>query len=123
MDISTINVLLAAALPLAGTGLAAFLRMDYRRRRAERDRLERDMELLKGGVQALLRDRLVALYKTYYMEQHYVPLHIKESYENCYQHYHSLGANGIMDGMARDVRKAPIAPPSDETEQKGGCST
>lgn len=82
--------------------IAAFLTYIIRRIRA-----------LDYGIQAVLRDRLRYLYKTY-AKQKYVNLDDREDWENMYQQYHSLGRNGVMD----DVRKKLLELPTEKP--KGG---
>lgn len=53
-------------------------------------------EALEYGVQALLRDRLYQMY-FHYMEKGSAPLYARENFQNMYEKYHALGANGVMD--------------------------
>lgn len=48
------------------------------------------------GVQALLRDRLIAEYNKY-TEKGFAPIYAKENFENMWTQYHNLGVNGVMD--------------------------
>ena len=50
------------------------------------------------GTQALLRDRLYHIYYKY-KELGYRSSHSTENFENIYQQYHTLGANGVMDDV------------------------
>lgn len=63
------------------------------------------------GVQALLRDRLYQNYH-HYLEKGYAPLYARENFENMYQQYHTLGANGVMDDIYKKFMELP-------TEQNG----
>lgn len=58
---------------------------------------DRAMEL---GMQAMLRDRIYQLYR-YCNDKGFASLAERENFENMYQQYHNLGANGVMD----DYRK------------------
>lgn len=58
------------------------------------------------GVQALLRDQLIHNYN-YYKEKGYAPIYAKENFENMWQQYHSLGANGVMDEVHERFKKLP----------------
>ena len=58
------------------------------------------------GVQALLRDRLYQAYNHHH-EKEYAPIHAKENFENMWQQYHNLGANGVMDGVHEAFMKLP----------------
>ena len=59
------------------------------------------------GVQALLRDQLLQNYN-YYKEKGYAPIYAKENFENMWQQYHSLGANGVMDEVHERFKKLPL---------------
>ena len=55
-------------------------------------------EVVKRGLQALLRHELYELYNKYY-HLGWAPLDVKNDFENIYLGYHNLGKNGVMDGM------------------------
>lgn len=55
-------------------------------------------EALKAGVQAILRDRLYGMYYKYKALGH-TNADARANFENLYQQYHALGANGVMDDI------------------------
>ena len=61
---------------------------------------------LELGVQALLRDRLIHQYEKY-KSRGYAPIYAKENFENLYEQYHKLGANGVMDSIHEEFRNLP----------------
>ena len=63
-------------------------------------------EALQLGVQALLRDRLIAEYNKY-SEKGYAPIYAKENFENMWTQYHNLGANGVMDEIHEKFKDLP----------------
>lgn len=65
---------------------------------------------VKRGVQALLRDRLMAGYK-FYRAQGYADEDDRSNLENVYVQYHSLGANGVMDDLRDKFLQLPVDPP------------
>lgn len=81
-------------------------------RRIKREH-EHDVATEKG-LQALLRDRLIYQYEKY-KGKGYVPIYAKENFENLYQQYHALGANGVMDDIRDEFRKLPTRSDNDET--------
>ncbi len=83
------------------------------------DEIEKKNEVLKRGVQALLRHELYALYDEYYKEKGYAPLDIKNDFEFIYLGYHNLGKNGVMDGIHERFMKLPddIESAEDNTEK------
>lgn len=65
------------------------------------------------GVQALLRERMIENYNKW-NEKGYAPIYAKQSFENCWQQYHSLGANGVMDDIHIKFLALPTEPPKEE---------
>jgi hypothetical protein len=53
---------------------------------------------LARGVQALLRTQLYEDYNKW-QERGYAPIEARQNFENCYQRYHRLGKNGVMDDI------------------------
>ena len=68
---------------------------------------EKKTESVQLGVQALLRDRLYATYMRY-SEKGYAPIYARENFENMYNQYHILGANGVMDDIYRKFMALPL---------------
>lgn len=67
---------------------------------------------LQLGIQALLRDRLLNEYRIHSREG-YASYQTRENFENMYQQYHSLGANGVMD----DIRDKFLALPLEKESE------
>ena len=68
---------------------------------------EKKTESVQLGVQALLRDRLYSTYM-HYQEKGYAPIYARENFENMYNQYHVLGANGVMDDIYRKFMHLPL---------------
>lgn len=62
------------------------------------------------GIQALLRNALIQQYD-FWSTKHHAPIHIKDNFNNMYQQYHALGANGVMDNMYHAFMELPVTPP------------
>lgn len=88
---------------LAAGGLAAGLRLLYRRQK-ETDRRQRAAE---RGIQALLRDRIVQAYY-HYAERGWITLHGLENVEALYREYHALGGNGTVTKLVEDLRELDV---------------
>ena len=69
---------------------------------------------IRRGVQALLRAQLISDWN-YYSDKGYAPIYARENFENVYQQYHSLGANGVMD----DLRSKFLALPDRKDDEHG----
>ena len=69
---------------------------------------EQKQNALELGVQALLRDRLIYQYEKY-KAKGYAPIYVKENFENLYEQYHRLGANGVMDSIHEEFKNLPVS--------------
>ena len=65
------------------------------------------------GVQALLRDRLYQSYN-HFSDKGYAPIYARENFENMWNQYHNLGANGVMDDLHEKFLELPDRPPEEE---------
>lgn len=65
------------------------------------------IKAIKSGVQALLRAQMISLWNQY-SDKGYAPIYERENFENIYQQYHSLGANGVMDDIRQKFLALPI---------------
>ena len=81
------------------------------------EKSEESTTTLKLGTQALLRAQLYELYGKWHDDKGYAPIYAKENFNNCYQKYHTLGANGVMDKLYDDFMNLPT-----EKEFKRNCS-
>lgn len=81
------------------------------------EEIEKKNEVLKRGVQALLRHELYELYDIYYQEKGYAPLDIKNDFEFIYLGYHNLGKNGVMDGIHERFMKLPDEPKEEKSKK------
>lgn len=72
---------------------------------------------VKLGVQALLRAQMIHDYNKW-AERGYAPIYARENFQNCWNQYHALGANGVMDDIHNKFLMLPIEPPN--KEEKNG---
>lgn len=68
--------------------------------------LRSELQAIKLGTQAVLRNSLIELYEIYY-HQGFAPIYVKDNYDNLYKQYHALGANGVMDSYYAQFMKLP----------------
>ena len=59
------------------------------------------------GVQALLRAQMINDYNKWIMKK-YAPIYARENFENMYNQYHTLGANGVMDDVYKKFMALPL---------------
>lgn len=62
------------------------------------------------GVQALLRAQMIADYNKW-EDRGYAPIYARQNFENCWQQYHNLGVNGVMDDLHNKFLQLPTEPP------------
>lgn len=71
-----------------------------------------DTKAVKHGVQALLRAQMIEDYNKW-SERGYAPIYARQNFENCWKHYHSLAANGVMDDIHNKFLCLPTDPPEE----------
>ncbi|GHU83887.1 hypothetical protein FACS1894196_4500 [Clostridia bacterium] len=67
---------------------------------------KKDYESIKGGVVALLSDRIVQAYR-YHMEQGYCSILDKQSMEKVFVSYQRLGGNGTTEKLYESITELP----------------
>ena len=65
-----------------------------------------EQEAIKGGIQALLRDRIIQAYNKY-NDLGYIPIYGLENVEAMYKQYHNLGGNGTITKLMETLRDLP----------------
>ena len=68
--------------------------------------VKQENKAIRLGLQALLRDRLIEKYDKY-TDKGYAPIYARENFENMWKQYHSLGENGVMDGLHAKFMELP----------------
>lgn len=102
MDMSILKVIVTTV--IAQSGIIGIITAAIMKK-LKKDKIE--SQALYMGVQAILRHELYALYTEYYCRKKYAPVYVKEDFENMYKWYHTLGANGVMDGIHEQFQKLP----------------
>lgn len=74
---------------------------------------KQEQDAIKMGLQSLLRSEITKAYYKY-KEQGWIPIYALESIEGNYKNYESLGANGVIDGLWKELLSLP------HTKQNGG---
>lgn len=75
-----------------------------------------DLQLIKKGIQAILKNDLKVRYE-YWIEEGYAPDDARDDLEAEYRVYHSLGKNGVMDSRRANFLALPAVQPKEETEE------
>jgi hypothetical protein len=71
----------------------------------------REIEAIKLGMQALLRDRIIQLY-TKYSDRGYFPIYERENIQELSKQYFALGGNGVVHGLLEKLEALPTEPPN-----------
>ena len=101
--IFTMEQFLAHAVNIVIGILIATLWQKFRKSQEEQD-------AIKLGLQSLLRGEITKAYYRY-KEQGWIPLYALESIEGNYKNYEILGANGVIDGLWKELMALPHTKP------------
>ena len=71
------------------------------------------LELVEGGMQALLRDRIIQIYN-HCADRGYCPIYERENAEKLYTQYHALGGNGTVTELMNKINAMPTEKPECE---------
>ena len=85
------------------------------KRKDKDDKDDADLQLIKKGIQAILKNDLKVRYE-HWIEAGYAPDDARDDLEAEYKVYHSLGKNGVMDG--RRARFLNLPTEIKETEDR-----
>ena len=86
--------------------IAAGLTYGYNRIAKRVALLQNRWEAVQDGLQAMLRDHLVAAYEKA-TDRGYVPFYERESIEKMYVQYKKLGGNGSIDHLLDEINDLP----------------
>lgn len=86
-----------------------------KKKRAEAVKREGDQQLIKKGIQALLKNDLKVRYD-FWLDQGYAPEDARDDLEAEYLIYHSLGKNGVMDDRRKRFLVLPTIAPKEKED-------
>lgn len=75
-------------------GMSLILAKGYHHMSGELAKQQKKNKATQDGVEALLRDSIVAAYNKY-SEKGYCPIYAKEALKSAYKAYHELGGNDV----------------------------
>ena len=96
------DLVLRALIPIVVAAIVAALGMLYKR-----------LNAFQVGLAAMMRDRLVQGSK-YYINQGYMPLEERTSFELMYNAYHANGGNGVVTDLYERTMALPYTEPEGE---------
>jgi hypothetical protein len=98
-----IKIILGTVIPAAlGYAIAKLKHYNH-----ERDCAEEGVNLLKHGMQMLLRDRLIQAYNHYAEDKQCCPGYAKDTITGMYNVYEKLGYNGVIDSYYKAMMALP----------------
>lgn len=68
---------------------------------------------LQEGLQALLRAKIVEVYRRHVEQDGWIPLYTRESIFACYEAYEKLGKNGVINDYMKQILDLPTVPPAE----------
>lgn len=71
--------------------------------------IKKENTALKRGLQALLRAQMINDYNKW-SAKGYAPIYARQNFQNCWDNYHDLGANGVMDDIKTKFLALPTPP-------------
>lgn len=102
---------------------AAKARYDERKAERERDHaqlmqrldaIDRTIGVQNAALASVMRSDLIHKAQKYIFELHWATPEEVSSWHQEYLEYHSLGADGFIDGIAKQVMSLPTVPPDNE---------
>ena len=76
----------------------------------------RELDSVRMGVQALLRDRIIQSYN-HYIDKGFCPIYALESMQAMYAEYHNLGGNGTITELMEKIRELPTEKKREQHEK------
>lgn len=66
----------------------------------------REQDVIKQGIVALLRDRIIQTYN-HYTDKGFCPIYALDNIHSLYEQYHHLGGNGTVTHLMEEIEKFP----------------
>lgn len=99
--------LVLAGLSAGYKNLAAKFRKAREAEAAAIAKQQEESAAVKGGMRAILRDRIIQAYNHYVHEKGSCPIFARDSTQAMYEAYHALGGNGMVDDLMEDLLDLP----------------
>ena len=65
------------------------------------------IDYILEAQRALIREKIIYMYNTYYIAQKHLPIYERESLEHMYNSYKNLGGNGVIEDLIKDLFALP----------------
>lgn len=100
------------------TACIGYVRGLRKKNKAEAEKADKEFNLVKLGLQALLRAEILRAYEKYTCKG-YCPIYAREALDRAYQVYHGLGGNDVATDLYNQIKALPSSPNTDDTIEKG----
>lgn len=74
------------------------------------------VKAVSRGMRALLKDRIVQAYN-HYKDKEYFPIYARETVQDLYDQYHTLGGNGTITHLFAEIRELPTEKPDNNKKE------
>jgi hypothetical protein len=101
-----IDLVVKWAVPFVLGAVVAWVKVSLTKQRDE-------SRAIRGGVRALLYDRIVQGYVHYHDDLGWMPLQAKESMQEVFNNYQKLGGNGLGEQMYKRMQSLPTTKKED----------
>lgn len=102
LDIDVLKIFITAFVSAAGGAMFGFAKNK-----------NKEYELLKESVKALLRTDIINYHKEFVIEKKYCPIGMKFIIQECFKAYEDLDGNGTAREMFLEIEALPTEPPVD----------
>lgn len=92
---------------LIGAAITVYIKKQIKRIETKQETEAKKQVAIEGGMQALLRDRLIQSYN-YHTTKGYCEIHNRDNITNMYKQYHNLGENGVIDRLMDELLELPV---------------
>ena len=100
---TAITILQFLGIPAVFSAAIIAVAANFGRRIKENDK---ETKAVKLGVQAMLRAQMISEYNKA-KDKGYAPIYAKDNFQNMWDNYHNLGANGVMDAIKDEYLAMP----------------
>ena len=97
--VSIVNYILTSLIAAITGWAIAYIKKQLNQAKADND-------AVKLGIQALLRAQMISEWNRW-SDKGYAPIYARENFQNCWNQYHALGVNGVMDDIHNKFMALP----------------
>ena len=108
-----LDIILKWLIPFLCTSIATacigYVRGVHQKNKEEAEKADKEFQLMKDGLQALLRAGILRSHEKY-MCKGYCAIYAREALDRTYQAYHGLGGNDVATDLYNQIKALPSSP-------------